>query len=119
MKIIQLTFCSLLAMFLCGFGCSSSKLTSPTPDPLAGWQVDQKGEPNQAIVNDYQNYIHTLSLEEQKYAGPIFFYKDGTGQYAVEIQIGLNGTSWVHVLIYDKDNKRIKAIKYSSGDYHS
>jgi hypothetical protein len=105
-------------MFLCGFGCSSPK---PTPDPLAGFHVSSLGnlDNNKAITDDYKAYIRTLSPEERKYLGTIFFYEDGTGQHAVEITIGLNGTWWEHVLIYDKDNKRINAIKYSTGHYAS
>jgi hypothetical protein len=113
---ITFIFLIMVAMLAFGFGCNTSK---PTPDPLAGWRVDQQGQPNQVIVKDYLNYIHTLSPEEQKYAGPIFFYEDGMGQYAVKIEIGINGTSWVHVLIYYKDNKRINTIKYSTGRYAS
>jgi hypothetical protein len=117
MNIARFTFCILLAMFLCGFGCSSSK---PAPDPLAGFHAASKGL-DQSIVNDYQNYIKNLSPEEKQNLGPYptSFFEDGTGQHAVKIKIGLNGTSWEHVLIYDKDNKRIKAIKYSTGRYAS
>jgi len=102
-------------MFLCGFGCSSSK---PIPDPLAGFHKDFKIL-NQSIVNDYQDYIQKLPPEDKKYMGPVDFYEDGTGQHAVEIEEALNGTWWVHILIYDKDNKRIKTIKYSPGKYAS
>ena len=117
MTIIRFIFCFLLAMFLCGFGCSSSKLT---PDPLAGFHAASKN-PDQIIEKDYQDYIQTLSTEEKKYLGPspASFFEDGTGQHAIRITIGLNGTVWRHVLIYDKNDKRIKTIKYASGDYHS
>jgi hypothetical protein len=105
-------------MFLCGFGYSSSK---PTPDPLAGCHVSSLGnlDNHKAITDDYKTYIHPLLPDEQKYAGPILFYEDGMGQHAVDIEIAINGTSWKHILIYDTDNKRIKAIKYSSGSYQS
>jgi len=114
---IQFTVCLLLAMFVCGFGCSTSK---PTPDPLAGFHAAY-GKVDQSIVNDYQDYIQTLSPEEKKYLGPApaSFFEDGTGQHAIRIQIGLNGTVWLHDLIYDKDNKRIKTIKYAAGHYAS
>ena len=58
-------------------------------------------------------------LKKEKRAGLIFFFENETGQHAVQIRIGINGTSWEHILIYDKDNKRIKAIKYISGRYAS
>jgi hypothetical protein len=102
---------ALCAMIFSGCSCSAPK---PTPDPLAGFHAASKN-PNQTIENDYQNYIHTLSPDEQKYLAYVECFEDGTGQYAVKITIGLNGTNWRHVLIYDKDNKRIKTIKYISG----
>jgi hypothetical protein len=109
-------FLMLMAMFLLGFGCNTSK---PVPDPLAGWQKAYKEEPNQAITKDYQNYIQNLSPKERKNAGPTFFYKDGSGQHAIDIVIGINGRDWRHILIYDKEDKRIKTIKYATGYYAS
>lgn len=105
-------FLILVAMLAFGFGCNTSK---PAPDPLTGFHAASKN-PDQTIVNDYQNYIHTLSPEEQKFVAYVECFEDGTGQYAVKITIGLNHTNWRHVLIYDKDNKRIKTIKYISGN---
>ena len=90
-----------------------------TTNPLVGWKVDFNHEPDQVIVIDYQNYIQKLPPDEKKFAYPNHFYEDGMGQHAVQIEIPLNGTWWEHVLIYDKDNKRIKTIKYSSGSYRS
>lgn len=122
-KMIKYSNCIGLVLALCAImvsGCSCSA-PKPQPDPLAGWQVsDLKNlHDNKAITDDYKAYIQTLSLDEQKYAGPINFYEDGSGQHAVEIRIGLDGTEWRHVLIYDKDNKRIKTIKYEAGHYYS
>ena len=119
MKITQFIFCLFLAVFVCGFGCTASK---PTPDPLAGWQKDYTPDPSdQFIEKDYNDYIQTLSPEEKKYIGPYpaTFFKDGTGQHAVKIEIGLNGVWWEHVLIYDKNGKRVRTIKYASGGYRS
>jgi hypothetical protein len=101
-----------LASLVWAVGCA-------TPNPLAGWKP-ASANPDQAIVNDYQNYIQKLPPEERKYAGgAIEIFEDGTGQHAIMIPIGLNGTVWRHVLIYDKDDKRIKTIKYASGNYGS
>jgi hypothetical protein len=108
-------FLMLMAMFLFGFGCNSS---NPAPDALAGWHKDY-GKIDQSIVNDYQNYIQHLSPEERRSVGLIHSYEDGTGQHAVEIIIGINGRYWRHILIYDKDDKRIKTIKYATGYYAS
>jgi len=102
------------------FGCRCSTL-KPTPDPLAGWRGYDESHlySNEAIIGDCNNYIKTLSPDEQKVAGPILYYEDGPGQHAVKILIGLNGESWEHVLIYDKNNRRAKTIKYMSGHYAS
>lgn len=109
---------ALCMMILSGCSCSAPK---PQPDPLAGFHAYslQHLDDNKVITADYKAYIKTLSPDEQKYAGPINFYEDGNGQYAVEIRIGLDGTDWSHILIYDKDNKRIKTIKYAAGHYAS
>jgi hypothetical protein len=100
---------ALCLMILSGCSCSTTK-----QDPLAGWQKDY-GKVDQPIVNDYQNYSHTLSPKEQNNIAYINFFEDGTGQHAVEFMIELNHTNWRHILIYDKDDKRIKTIKYVSG----
>jgi hypothetical protein len=112
-----------LALVLCvviisGCSCSTSK---PQPDPLAGFHVSSLGnlDSNKAITDDYKSYIQTLSSDEQKFIGYIEYFEDETKQHAVKITIGLNGTVWEHVLIYDKDDKRIKTIKYSKGGYQS
>jgi hypothetical protein len=95
-------------------GCSSQ----PTPDPLAGFHVSdlQNLDSNKAITDDYKSYIHTLSPEEQKFATLDYYYEDGAGRHAVLITVGLNHMNWRHVLIYDKDGKRLKTIKYMSGN---
>ena len=111
-------FLVLFATLFWVVGCASPK---PIPDPLVGFHVAVFFTPdsNKTITDDYKAYIKTLSPEEQKFAGPIEFFEDGTGQHAVLIHIGINGTWWQHVLIYDKDNKRIKMVKYSRGGYQS
>jgi hypothetical protein len=101
----------LLVALVFAVGCT-------TPNPLAGWKVFFH-EPDQTITNDYQDYIKKLPPEERKYAGMIQYFEDGTGQHAVKIRIPLNGTWWNHVLIYNKDNKRIETKVYSSGNYGS
>jgi hypothetical protein len=111
-------FAMLAAVLALGSGCNTSK---PAPDPLGGfhWCSLVNLENNKTITDDYKSYIRTLSPDEQKYAGPILYFEDETGRHAVKIMIGVNGTSWEHVLIYDKDNKRINAIKYTTGRYAS
>lgn len=91
-------------------------------DPLAGWKPlfgREYEKLDEAIMDDYQDYIRKLPPDEKSKVGPIFLFEDGTGQHAVRITLGLNGTVWENVLIYDKDNRRIKTIKYASGNYGS
>ena len=90
------------------------------PDPLAGWKPASKN-PDQTIEKDCQDYIQRLklSLKDGEYVGYIEFFEDGTGQHAEKITISMNKTDWEHVLIYDKDDKRIKTIKYVSGHSRS
>ncbi|HEY4952942.1 MAG TPA: hypothetical protein VII71_06110 [Verrucomicrobiae bacterium] len=108
---------ALCMMVISGCSCSASK---PTPDPLAGWHKSYKEEPNQIITNDYQDYIQKLSSEERKYPGPIEYFEDDTGQHAVRIETDIGGKDcWYHILFYDKDNKRIKVVKYFYGRYIS
>jgi hypothetical protein len=100
------------------FGCSCSTSKS---DPLAGFHWCSLGEldANKVITADYKEYIRTLTSEEKKYLGGTDFFKDETGQHVVRIEIDLNGTAWYHTLFYDKDNKRIKVIKYVGWHYMS
>jgi hypothetical protein len=111
----RLSFLVLFAALLV-VGCAEPQ---PAIDPLIGFRMAAKEVPNKTIVDDYQRYLRTLSPEEQKYAGPIIYYLDGNGQHAIKIKIGINGASWEHVLIYDKDNRRIKTVKYTTGHYAS
>jgi hypothetical protein len=103
----------LLAMLVWVAGCV-------TPDPLAGWKPDFSPPPiDPAIEKDCHDYIQTLSPRKSGFVISVNFFEDGMGQHAVEIQMGVNGSVWRHVLIYDKENKRIKVIKYKTGGYRS
>jgi len=128
MKIIQFIFCFLLALFLCGFGCTSSK---PTPDPLAGWifkpfpgsELPPYGHNtnhlDKVIIDDYQDFIAKSRLLLR--GGIAGFYEDGTGQHAVEFEAFTPDVyeAWHYVLIYDRENKRIKLIKYGRTRFQS
>jgi len=111
--------CTLVVGLAFGFGCYPSK---PTPDPLQGFYVAGKFDPdsnsNKAIDEDSKNYIKTLSPKEKDIAGREFF-EDDNGRHAVKISYTLNDNNWEHILIYDKNNHRIKAVKYVSGHSES
>ena len=79
------------AFFRCS--CSAPK---PTPDPLAGWQIDFK-QIDPAVENDSQDYMENFRLKKKKYAGWGYYYKDGTGQHAVRIEVDLKPNAWSHI----------------------
>jgi hypothetical protein len=122
MNTTRFTFYILLATLVWTAGCSGLAHHS---DPLAGWKGGTSayvGCPfDQTIIDDYRNYIQTLPPEERGFVrdSNIRFYEGEGDQRAVEISIPINGTWWKHVLIYDKESKRIKMIRYASGRYAS
>jgi hypothetical protein len=102
-------------------GCTTSR-----SDSLAGWHLCFSQDPktiNRAVWNDCQDYLQKLPLGisyVQDYNNSnISLFEDGTGQHAVKIEMLLNGTYSEHVLIYDKDNRRIKVVVYSGGRHGS
>ena len=114
----RMAICVSLAMFVFSFGCAAPKVANS----LEGWNrcFDQNpARLDQAIQDDYRDYIRKLPPEEQKLATCDYDFEDGTGGHAVMITVGLKGTNWRHVLIYDKENKRTKTIKYASGGSRS
>ena len=69
-------------------------------------------------MDDYQDYIQ--KVHPKKVVGDVSFFEDGTGQHAVSIEIFKNGNaSLLYALIYDKESKRIKVIKYGYRKYQS
>src|SRR5213594_1870683 len=123
-KISHFTVCTLLTAFVCTAGCGGITSSIHHPDPLAGWKASRSQDPkklDQAIRDDYQDYIQKLPPKERVdvHERDIRFFEDFTGRHAVKILIILEGfwsdIWWDHVLIYDKNNKRIKTIKYKSG----
>ena len=74
---------------------------------------------DKAIADDYQNFIVEEHLSPK---GAITgFFEDGTGQHAVGFEANGNkeNSSWHYVLIYDRENKRVKVIKYDYKKYQS
>ena len=113
-----MVICVSLAMFVFSFGCAAPKVANP----LEGWNLCFSQDParlDQAIQDDYRDYIRKLPPKEQRLATYDYDYEDGTGGHAVLITVGIYGINWRHVLIYDKENKRIKTMKYASGNSRS
>ena len=121
MNAIRLTCFTLVITAFLGDGCGTPK---PAPNPLEGWHVRRPSfalPKDKVIEDDYNVYIQALPPEERQYVdkNSVWFLEDSTGQTAVQIKIPLHGTWWIHALIYDKDNKRIKTVKYKAGQYRS
>jgi hypothetical protein len=112
---IRFTAYAVLSVFLFGAGCSPLVASE-------GWKFLRSQDPahlDEAIRKDYQDYIQKLSSKERKAVGSIFLFEDRTGRHAVTIEVGLNYTYWTHVLIYDRENRRMKVVKYVSGHWMS
>jgi hypothetical protein len=136
-------FSILLAATFCITGCETSKTLwakfwfsggtapKPAPDPLAGWtfkpfpgwEVPPYGRNtnhlDKVVIDDYQDFIGNEHLD--LFGAITGFFEDSTGRHAVEFQAfppGKNAT-WNYVLIYDKENKKVKVIKYGYRKFHS
>lgn len=115
-----------LLFALCAMVISGCNRSAPKPidNPLVGWNImhgKEAEELDKAITKDYQDYIQKLPAKDNNSVGPIFYYEDGTGQHAISMEIFVKGenASWHYVLIYDKENKRIKAVRHGYGRYQS
>ncbi len=117
MNSTRLTIIAFLTAVVLTSGCDAPA-PKATPNPLAGWHFESQ-DPNPTIDKDYRDYIRELSPEEKHNVGTIHFFGDEAGQHAINIEIGIDGTYWEHVLIYDKSDKRIKIVKYPNGHYSS
>jgi len=133
MKLTRFTFCILSVVLVLVSGCTFllhpiNSTFARHSNPIADWTfraLDDYSMPrdrhhyqlDKAIIDDYQHFI----ADKKKFPYPpdkiTGFFEDGKGQRAVQITIGLKGTHWVYALIYDRNDERIKVIKYVSGYY--
>jgi hypothetical protein len=118
-KWLLLRFTAIFIALLCVAGCAT-----PAPNPLTGWSFCTGKERDIlqiSLSEDYHDYINKLPPKVRYYVQDynIRFFKDGTNQHAVKIEIPLKGSYIQHVLFYDNQNKRVKVIVYSDGKYAS
>lgn len=111
----------LLAASFWTAGCAvftrhSDPLTGWTFRPFPGSEMPPYGHNtnhlDNAISDDYHDFIIKNKLD--LFGAIAGFYEDDTGQHAIEFEAfppNQNAT-WHYVLIYTKENKRIKVIKY-------
>ena len=83
-------------------------------DPPAGWKVDFRNQPDQAVVKDYRDYIQHQPSNVKDNVGPIGYLTDAAGRHAVDVEIFVPGKNalWHYFLIYDSNNKRVSVTKY-------
>jgi hypothetical protein len=140
LKTRTISFVAILAL------CSSCSMFttkwSPAADPLKGWNswteygeashpavyggrettLVQRPQPakhfplNKTIKDDYQNYLHKHEPGYFSVTGAAF-YEDGTGQHAVKIEVGRNGSYTVYIFMYDNHNVRTKIMRFANGGY--
>lgn len=93
-----------------GAGPAAGADSTAVPNALKGWKV-APNLPNDSVLTDYNNYIEKLPKAERPGVADVRYYVDGTGRYAVTILVNAGGKQWTHLLIYDKENKRIETKK--------
>lgn len=93
-----------------------------TPDPLVGWTFHAfpvggrlrsvvTNTLDKAIVDDYQAYIAKNKLDVTDEI--LGYYEDRTGQRAVKFGAYVSDEAgWNFVLIYDRQNRRVKVVKF-------
>ena len=85
---------------------------SAVPAELKGWQATA-GLPDKAIITDYNDYIKELPQAERERVADVQYFNDGAGQNAVAITVNGKDAPWTHVLVYDKQNKRLTVSKHA------
>jgi hypothetical protein len=122
MNLTRISLCISLVALVCSTGCipvavHPMQVFSRHSNPIEGWKsVNFKEKPSPAIEKDYHDF---LNYERPPgFVGAIIGYlEDGNGNHAISIEIGNNGTYRTCVLIYDRNDKRIRKVKYISGHY--
>ena len=114
----------------------------PAVDPLKGWNswveygeeshpamygyhgtiLVQRAQParhsplDKAIKDDFQGYLQKHEPGYFSVEGASF-YEDGTGQHAVKMDVGRNGSYTIYIFMYDKHNARIRIMRFADGGY--
>jgi hypothetical protein len=88
---------------------------SAVPAELKGWQATT-GLPDKAVITDYNDYIKELPQAERERVADVRYFTDGTGQNAVAITVNGKDGAWMSILVYDKQNKRLRVLKQAPHD---
>lgn len=83
------------------------------PAELKGWQATSLLD--KVVIIDYNVYIEALPPAERAGVADVRSFADDTGQHAVAITVNGKDGAWMHVLVYDKQNKRLRVSKQAQG----
>ncbi len=83
------------------------------PAELKGWQATSLLD--KAVITDYNDYIEALPPADRVGVADVRCFADATGQHAVAITVNGNEGARTHVLMYDKQNKRLNVSKSAPG----
>ena len=118
---LRICFVALAAIIVCTcYGCATYHVS-----PLKNWRgittFDHAPVPD-AIRQDALAYFQTMPPGERPPTddlGMVTYLEDGTGQHAVVVDAPRDGERWQYALIYDRNNWRVKVLRYSVGSYQS
>jgi hypothetical protein len=109
----------LVTVFTIGLTVGCPNGSNSEKNPLAGFRGYRGDNFNQAITKDYKDFIQQLNANGL--VGPVMLYENGEGLHVVNFEVfehNINA-SWHYAIIYGKDDKRLKVIKYGYRKYMS
>ena len=104
------------------YGCASILLHI---NPLKDWTpVAMLADASipATIRQDAMTYIQQLPKSARNSAqmeSNLEYWEDGAGQRAVVLNSSCDGQRWQYALIYNRNNQRVKVLRYSVGGYSS
>ena len=84
------------------------------PAALKGWK-ETKDLPADTVVTDYNDYVEKLPKAERPGVADVKYYVDDDGRNAVAVLVNVGDTQWTHLLVYDKQHKRVEMTKFAAG----
>ena len=92
---------------------TNAALAVVVPAELKGWQATSLLD--KVVITDYNVYIEALPPAERVGVAGVQSFADDVGQHAVAITVNGKDGAWMHVLVYDKQNKRLRVSKQAQG----
>lgn len=84
-----------------------------------GWKTCPAEQLSKTISDDYRGFVNALPSDERALVdrANTFCYSNTNGKHAVRFEIPLHGNWTQHVVIYNKNDKRLKTFRYNRGRY--